>query len=127
MDGLLWVLIPLACLVLIVLGAIGVRKLQGFTTAQIVERAAPAQVLAEGVPAVATVLASADTEMRVDLVYVLTRLTLRVEAAGPVTSFVTETVVPISPVKLAEFAEGRLVRVKVDLATGKVAIDQPLK
>ncbi|MDM0007440.1 hypothetical protein QTI51_23165 [Variovorax sp. J22G73] len=127
MADYLWVLIPLACLVLIVLGAIGVRKLQGFTTGQIVERAAPAQVLAEGVPAVATVLATADTEMRVDLVYVLTRLTLRVEAAGPVPSFIAETVVPISPVKLAEFSEGRLVRVKVDLATRQIAIDQPLK
>lgn len=127
MEGYLWLLIPLLCLVLIVLGAIGVRKLQGFATGRVIEHAMPVKVLAEGTPAMATVLTATDTEVRIDRIYILTRLYLKVEATATLPAFVTETVAPISPVKLADFAEGMRIRVKVDPATRKVAIDQPLK
>lgn len=127
MEVMLWLLIPLVCIGVFALGAYGVLRLQSFATGKVIERAIPAQVLAGGVPAVATVLTSTDTEMRIDVIYILTRLDLKVETTATVPAFVTQVVVPISPVKLVDFAEGRQIRVKVDPATRKVAIDQPVK
>jgi len=126
-EGYLWIAIPLAVLALIVLGAVGVRRMQAFNLEVLLERAMPARVLAEGVPATAVVRASTDAEIRVERIYILTRLTLDIQANGPVPAFEAEVLAPISPVKLPDFATGRRIRVKVDPATRRVAIDQALK
>lgn len=126
-ENYLWIAIPLAVLVLIVLGAIGVRKTQIFNLQMLTERAMPAQVLAEGISATAIVRASTDTEMRVERIYILTQLKLGIEAQGLVPEFETDVMAPISPVKLPDFATGKRISVKVDPATRRVAIDQALK
>jgi len=36
-----------------------------------------------------------------------------------------ELTVPLSPVKMPQFAPGRMVRIKVDPATRDIAIDEP--
>ena len=126
-EDYLWIAIPLAALVLIALGTIGVRKTQVFNLQMLTERAMPAQVLAEGAPATAIVRASTDTEMRVERIYILTQLKLGIEAQGAVPEFEADVMAPISPVKLPDFATGKRIRVKVDPASRRVAIDQPLQ
>jgi hypothetical protein len=44
---------------------------------------------------------------------------------GGLPDFETELTVPLSPVKMPQFAPGRTVQVKVDPATRDIAIDQP--
>ncbi|ANN69828.1 hypothetical protein BAU08_22170 [Bordetella bronchialis] len=51
-------------------------------------------------------------------------ITLGVEAQDGVEPFEATLRVPVSPVRLADFAEGRVVRVRVEPGTREVALDQ---
>lgn len=115
----LLILIPLLAVAVLVLQRVVVRHA---THASTVKR-----VLADGLPANAVVLDTYDTGNRVSSIFLMTRLSLRVEDSPGVPSFETNTVVPISPVKLAEFAVGKTIKVRVDTATKDVAVDQPTR
>ncbi|WP_157609052.1 hypothetical protein [Variovorax sp. Root411] len=120
-----YLLIPLAGLVVVVSGAFGVMKLQKASNAKAAGADRAAHVLRVGLPTTAKVLASTDTRTRIDRIYILTRLRLHVDAAGGVPDFETELTVPLSPVKMPQFAPGRTVQIKVDPATREIAIDEP--
>lgn len=122
-----WYLIPVLALLVGVLGAFGVMRLQKVVNREAmgVERAE--RVLRTGQPAVAMVLDTRDMGTRVERIYILTQLRLQVQPEGLVPAFEAEIVAPISPVKLAEFAPGRSVKLRVDPATREIAIDQPLR
>jgi len=120
-----FLLIPLAALVVVVSGAFGIMKLQKLANAKIAGTDRAAHVLRVGLPTTAKVLASTDTRTRIDRIYILTRLRLQVDAVGGLPDFETELTVPLSPVKMPQFAPGRTVQVKVDPATRDVAIDEP--
>jgi hypothetical protein len=78
-----------------------------------------------GTPATATVLAAADTGVRRGAdTFFLVALTLRVLPEDGVDSFDTSITVPLSPVRIPDFAEGRRIKVKVDPGTHDVAVDQ---
>ncbi|VXB23652.1 DUF4381 domain-containing protein [Aeromicrobium sp. 9AM] len=113
------ILVPLAVVAILVLQRVIVRHA---THAGTVKR-----VLADGQPATAVVLDTYDTGNRVSSIFLMVRLDLRIEEAPGVAAFETQTVVPISPVKLADFAVGRTVKVRVDPATKDVAMDQPVR
>lgn len=85
------------------------------------------RVLRTGQPAVATVLESYDTAMRVERIYILVRLKLRVQPEGGLPAYETEMDAPISPVKLADFAPGRSVKLRFDPVSREIAIDQPMR
>ncbi len=85
------------------------------------------RVLRTGQPAVATVLESYDTAMRVERIYILVRLKLRVQPEGGLPAYETELDAPISPVKLADFAPGRSVKLRFDPVSREIAIDQPMR
>lgn len=121
----LWLLlIPLAALLALVLGAFGVMKLQKLSNAKMAGADRASHVLHVGTPTTARVLMSTDTKTRIDRIFILTRLRLQVAAVGQLPDFESEVVVPLSPVKLAEFSPGRIIRVKVDPSTREVAIDE---
>jgi hypothetical protein len=84
-------------------------------------------VLSSGQPATAVVLDTYDTGERVDTMYVLVRMRLRVEVSSESPAFEAEIVVPVSPVKLSDFAVGKSVKVRVVAASRDVAVDQPLR
>ncbi|GAA3528816.1 hypothetical protein GCM10022234_27630 [Aeromicrobium panaciterrae] len=113
------ILIPLLTVAVFVLQRLVVRHA---THASTVER-----VLADGLPADAVVLDTYDTGNRVSSIFLMTKLSLRIEESSGVPAFETDIVVPISPVKLADFAVGRTIRVRVDPATKDVAVDQPTR
>ncbi|MFH0134038.1 hypothetical protein ACGLHS_27785 [Variovorax sp. VaC1] len=85
------------------------------------------RVLRTGQAAVATVLDSHDTGMRVEFIYVMVRLKLRVQPEGGLPAYETELDAPISPVKLADFAPGRSVKLRFDPVSREIAIDQPMR
>ncbi|PLC02101.1 hypothetical protein CY658_29280 [Variovorax sp. RO1] len=85
------------------------------------------RVLRTGQPAVARVLESYDTAMRVERIYILVRLKLQVQPEGGLPAYETELVAPISPVKLADFAPGRSVKLRFDPVSREIAIDQPMR
>lgn len=85
------------------------------------------RVLRTGQPAVARVLESYDTAMRVERIYILVRLKLLVQPEGGLPAYETELVAPISPVKLADFAPGRSVKLRFDPVSREIAIDQPMR
>ena len=85
------------------------------------------RVLRTGQPAVARVLESYDTAMRVERIYILVRLKLQVQPEGALPAYETELVAPISPVKLADFAPGRSVKLRFDPVSREIAIDQPMR
>jgi len=85
------------------------------------------RVLRTGQPAVARVLESYDTAMRVERIYILVRLKLQVQPEGGSPAYETELVAPISPVKLADFAPGRSVKLRFDPVSREIAIDQPMR
>lgn len=120
-----YLLIPLAALVVVVSGAFGILKLQKAANAKAAGTDRAAHVLRVGLPTTAKVLDSTDTRTRIDRIYILTRLRLQVDAVGGLPDFETELTVPLSPVKMPQFAPGRTVQVKVDPATRDIAIDQP--
>lgn len=73
----------------------------------------------------AVVIRTVDTGTRLGAVkFFVIDITLHVEAQDGIPPFDTTLRVPVSPVRLSDFAEGRLVRVRVDPATREVAIDQ---
>lgn len=115
----LLILIPLSIVAILVLQRLVVRSA---TNASTVKR-----VLADGQPATAVVLDTYDTGNRVSSIFVMVKLSLRIEDSPGVASFETDIVVPISPVKLADFAVGKTIRVRVDTATHEVALDQPVR
>ncbi|WP_431109226.1 hypothetical protein [Variovorax paradoxus] len=124
----LWYLfIPLAAVVVVVSGAFGVMKLQKASNAKAAGTDRVAHVLRVGLQTTAKVLDSTDTRTRIDRIYILTRLRLHVDAVGGMPDFETQLTVPLSPVKMPQFAPGRVVRVKVDAATRDVAIDEPMQ
>jgi hypothetical protein len=120
-----YLLIPLAAVVVVVSGAFGILKLQKAANAKAAGTDRAAHVLRVGLPTTAKVLDSTDTRTRIDRIYILTRLRLQVDAVGGLPDFETELTVPLSPVKMPQFAPGRTVQVKVDPATRDIAIDQP--
>lgn len=125
-SGNFWfLLIPLAALVVVVFGGFGILKLQKAANAKAAGTDRAAHVLRVGLPTTAKVLDSTDTRTRIDRIYILTRLRLRVDAVGGLPDFEAELTVPLSPVKMPQFAPGRTVQVKVDPATRDIAIDEP--
>lgn len=113
-----WTLVVLACLG-------GMLILQRLIARWVTNEAKTERVLKDGRPAQAVVLDTYDTGNRISAIYILTRLRLRVEPAEtPFAPFDAELTVPISPVKLAEFATGCRISVRVDPATREVAVDQ---
>ncbi|MEJ1128161.1 hypothetical protein V9L20_11310 [Variovorax sp. CCNWLW225] len=120
-----FLLIPLAALVVVVAGGLGILKLQKAANAKAAGTDRAAHVLRVGLPTTGKVLDSTDTRTRIDRIYILTRLRLHVDAVGEVPDFETELTVPLSPVKMPQFAPGRMVRIKVDPATRDIAIDEP--
>ncbi|MCR8957991.1 hypothetical protein M0765_009720 [Variovorax sp. S2] len=120
-----FLLIPLAALVVVVAGGLGILKLQKAANAKAAGTDRAAHVLRVGLPTTGKVLDSTDTRTRIDRIYILTRLRLHVDAVGGVPDFETELTVPLSPVKMPQFAPGRMVRIKVDPATRDIAIDEP--
>lgn len=115
----LLILIPLSIVAILVLQRLVVRRA---TNASTVKR-----VLADGQPATALVLDTYDTGNRVSSIFLMVKLSLRIEESPGVPSFETDTVVPISPVKLADFAVGKTVKVRVDPDAREVALDQPVR
>ena len=120
-----FLLIPLAALVVVVAGGLGILKLQKAANAKAAGTDRAAHVLRVGLPTTGKVLDSTDTRTRIDRIYILTRLRLHVDAVGGLPDFETELTVPLSPVKMPQFAPGRMVRIKVDPATRDIAIDEP--
>lgn len=117
-GGLLgWLLLAVLCTAgVLVLQRVIVRVVSGEVSAN--------RIRATGQPATAVVLDIHDTGHRVDAIFVLARLRLRVQPVDALTPFDVELDTPISPAKLAEFAPGRTVKVRVDRGTHEVAIDQ---
>ena len=85
------------------------------------------RVLRTGQPAVAMVLESYDTDMRVASIFILVRLKFQVQPEGGLPAYQAELVAPISPVKLADFAPGRSVKLRFDPVSHEIAIDQPMR
>jgi hypothetical protein len=83
------------------------------------------QVRASGHAGTAVVTNLTDTRTRLggDLFFVVD-MGLRVQADDVMPAFDATIRVPVSPVRLADFAEGRTVRVRIDPATREVALDQ---
>ncbi|RZL63915.1 MAG: hypothetical protein EOP81_11140 [Variovorax sp.] len=116
-----WTLLVLACVA-------GMFILQRLVARWVTDESKTDRVLKAGRPAQAVVLDTYDTGNRISAIYILTRLRLRVEPAEAEAApqpFDVELTVPISPVKLAEFAPGRRIKVRVDPGTREVAVDQP--
>jgi hypothetical protein len=104
-----------------------VVNLQSAVNRQVMDADRAERVLRTGQPAVAMVLESYDTAMRVERIYILVRLKLQVQPEGGLPAFETELVAPISPVKLADFAPGRSVKLRFDPVSREIAIDQPMR
>jgi hypothetical protein len=104
-----------------------VVNLQSAVNRQVMGADRAERVLRTGQPAVAMVLESYDTAMRVERIYILVRLKLQVQPEGGLPAFETELVAPISPVKLADFAPGRSVKLRFDPVSREIAIDQPMR
>jgi hypothetical protein len=104
-----------------------VVHLQSAVNRQVMGADRAERVLRTGQPAVAMVLESYDTAMRVERIYILVRLKLQVQPEGGLPAFETELVAPISPVKLADFAPGRSVKLRFDPVSREIAIDQPMR
>lgn len=107
-----------------VLSALAVLVLQRLVVRLVTKEARSDQLLSVGVPATATVLDSYDTGNRVASIFILTKLSLRVELGEGQDAFDTEITAPISPVKLAEFSPGRVIKIRLDPVTREVAVDQ---
>ena len=114
-------------LIISVLAIVGVFVLQRVVVRFATKAGTVKRVLGDGKPATAIVLDTYDTGNRVSSIFLMVRLDLRIEESADVPGFETQTVVPISPVKLSDFAVGRTVKVRVDTATKEVAVDQPVR
>ena len=76
---------------------------------------------------IAEVLDAADTGSRIDAIYILTKLRLQVADVDGVGDFTTEIVVPLTPVRIAQFVPGAMVKVLVDPVSRELVLDQPRK
>lgn len=83
-------------------------------------------VRAGGLPGSARVAASRDTRTRIgDTLFFIVELDLEVDATQSTPAMVSTLQVPVSPLRLADFAEGRAIKVRIDPATHEIAVDQP--
>lgn len=123
-PGWIWVIVAVVLLSVVQVG----MQLRG----ELRRRAGDAQVLARqeqvrqtgrAATAVVTRLDDTGTRLGADKFFVVD-MTLSVQAGDGIPAFDAAVRVPVSPVRLADFAEGRQVRVRVDAATREVALDQ---
>jgi hypothetical protein len=123
-PGWTWVIVVIVLLSLVQVGL----RLRG----EIQRRAADAAVVARqeqvrqtGRSATAVVMRLSDTGTRLGAVsFFVIELSLRVQGDEVIPAFDTTVRVPVSPVRLADFAEGRVIQVRVDTGTREVAVDQ---
>lgn len=125
MTVLMIVLLVVVPLLFIAGGAFVVMKLQRKVIDRVSNTALEQRLQREGVAGTAQVLDAADTGERIEAIYVLTRLRLRIAGNERVDAFETDIVVPLSPVRLAQFAPGATIRVRVDPLSREVVVDQP--
>lgn len=104
-----------------------VMHMQSAVNRQVMGTDRAERVLRTGRPAAAVVLESHDTGIRVERIYIIVRLKFRVQPGGGLPDFETELDAPISPVKIADFAPGRSVKLRLDPVSREIAIDQPMR
>lgn len=114
-------------LVVVVIAVVVVFALQRLVVRFKTDAGKAEHVLSSGQPATAVVLDTYDTGERIDTMYVLVRMRLRVDASPEWPAFESEIVVPVSPVKLSDFSVGKSAKVRVVAASRDIAIDQPLR
>ncbi|WP_313456365.1 hypothetical protein [Achromobacter sp.] len=79
-----------------------------------------------GVASTARVTAARDTRSRIgDTLYFVIELDLDVAATAATPALTRTLAVPLSPLHLADFGVGKIVRVRVDAITHEIALDQP--
>lgn len=130
-----YLIVPIAVIALLVFVLTTVAKrhvarvisMQGVVNRQVMGADRAERVLRTGQPAVGVVLESYDTATRVERIYILVRLKLQVQPEDGSPAYETELVAPISPVKLADFAPGRSVKLRFDPVSREIAIDQPVR
>ena len=130
-----YLIVPIAVIALIVFVLTTVAKrhvtrvmsTQSTVNRQVMGTDRAERVLRTGQPAVGVVLESHDTATRVERIYILVRLKLQVQPGDGSPAYETELVAPISPVKLADFAPGRSVKLRFDPVSREIAIDQPVR
>jgi hypothetical protein len=130
-----YLIVPIAVIALIVFVLTTVAKRQVFrvmgtqstVNRQVMGTDRAERVLRTGQPAVGVVLESHDTATRVERIYILVRLKLQVQPGDGSPAYETELVAPISPVKIADFAPGRSVKLRFDPVSREIAIDQPVR
>ena len=130
-----YLIVPIAVIALIVFVLTTVAKRQVFrvmgtqstVNRQVMGTDRAERVLRTGQPAVGVVLESHDNATRVERIYILVRLKLQVQPGDGSPAYETELVAPISPVKIADFAPGRSVKLRFDPVSREIAIDQPVR
>ena len=130
-----YLIVPIAVIALLVFVLATMAKrhvgrvisMQGVVNRQVMGTDLAERVLRTGQPAVGVVLESYDTAMRVERIYILVRLKLQVQPEGGLPAYEAELTAPISPVKLADFAPGRSVKLRFDPVSREIAIDQPMR
>ena len=130
-----YLIVPIAVIALIVFVLTTVAKrhvtrvmgTQSTVNRQVMGTDRAERVLRTGQPAVGVVLESHDTATRVERIYILVRLKLQVQPGDGSPAYETELVAPISPVKIADFAPGRSVKLRFDPVSREIAIDQPVR
>lgn len=125
MTVLLIVLIVVVPLIVILVGAFAIVKLQRRVIDKVSNVALEQRLQRDGVATTAQVLDAADTGGRIDAIYVLVRLRMQVAAADGVDGFEAEIVVALSPVRVAQMVPGATVKVRVDPLSREVVLDQP--
>jgi hypothetical protein len=122
-----WALVALLLLSFIRVGAVVRGELRRRSTeSQAVTR--QEQVRQTGQPGTAVVLRVTDTGTRLGVTtFFVIDLTLRVQADSAIPAFETTLRVPVSPVRLNDFAEGKVIQVRIDTTTREVAVDQRTK
>lgn len=92
------------------------------------EEARRQALLENGMPAVAQVLDQTDTGRRLGAdEYFILSLQLDVLPEGGMEPFKTQLTLPVSPARLSYFAEGKLIKVRIDTATRELAIEERTK
>lgn len=125
MTVLLIVLIVVVPLIVILVGAFAIVKLQRRVIDKVSNVALEQRLQRDGVATTAQVLDAADTGGRIDAIYVLVRLRLLVAAVDGMEGLETEIVVALSPVRVAQIVPGATVKVRVDPLSREVVLDQP--
>jgi hypothetical protein len=123
-PGWAWAIVAVLLLSLIRVGAV-VRGELRRRSAESQEVTRQEHVRRTGQPGTAVVLRVTDTGTRLGVTtFFVIDLTLRVQAGGAVPAFDTTLRVPVSPVRLSDFAEGKVIQVRIDTDTREVAVDQ---